>query len=134
MPATNVNVVLLNGNLTKDPELRETGGGTPVCELRLASNSSFKKDGKWESKAHFFQVNVWGGQGENCAKYLKKGSKVTINGRLEYQQWPSKDDPSKTNSRTIIVANQVEFQTNYKSPDEAEADAKSDSGDDALDF
>lgn len=131
MPATNINIVLLNGNLTKDPDLRETGGGTPVCELRLASNSSYKKDGKWESKPNFFQINVWGGQGENCAKYLQKGSKVSIKGRLEYQQWPSKDDPEKTNSRVVVVAEQVEFLTNYKSSDEVK---KADEGDSLPDF
>lgn len=130
MPATNVNIVVLNGNLTKDPELRETQGGTPICELRLASNSSYKKDGKWESKAHFFQVNVWGAQGENCAKFLKKGSKISINGRLEYQQWKNKED--EVNSRVLVVANQVEFLANYKTPDEANASSSTGDEEDSL--
>jgi single-strand DNA-binding protein len=129
MPATNLNTVLLTGNLTEDPELRVTGGGTSICELRIASNSSFKKDDKWESKAHFFQINVWAAQGENCAKYLKKGSKIGVNGRLEYQQWENKE--GKTNSRVIIVANQVEFLANYKTTEEVEA-GKKDEGDDSL--
>lgn len=128
MPATNANVVLMNGNLTKDPDLRETGGGTPICELRIATNSSFKKDGKWESKAHFFQINVWGGQGENCAKYLQKGSKITVVGRLEYQQWENKE--GETNSRVVIVANQIEFLANYKSPDEVKKETEGE--DDSL--
>lgn len=124
MPATNINSVTMNGNLTKEPDLKEAGG-TSVCELRIATNSSFKKDGKWESKAHFFQVNVWGAQGENCAKYLKKGSKVSILGRLEYQQWKNKDD--QVNSRVIIVANQIEFLANYKTTEEVKESESDDS-------
>lgn len=107
MPASNLNVVILTGNLTKDPELKETGSGTSVCELRLASNSSVKKNETWESKPNFFQVNVWGGLAENCAKFLSKGSKIGIKGRLEWQRWETKE--GETNSRVVVVAESVEF-------------------------
>jgi single-strand DNA-binding protein len=108
MAASNINIVVLTGNLTKKPEVRETGTGVPVCELRLACNVPVKKDGVWESRANYFQVNTWGGMAENCAKFLDKGSKVAIQGRLEWQKWEAKDG-SGTNSRVVVVANQVEF-------------------------
>jgi single-strand DNA-binding protein len=108
MAASNVNVVILTGNLTKKPEIRETGTGVSVCELRLACNVPVKKDGIWESRANYFQVNTWGGMAENCEKFLDKGSKVAIQGRLEWQKWEAKDG-SGTNSRVVVVANQVEF-------------------------
>lgn len=108
MAASNINIVVLTGNLTKKPEIRDTSAGVSVCELRLACNVPVKKDGVWESRANFFQVNTWGGMAENCEKYLDKGSKVAIQGRLEWQKWEAKDG-SGTNSRVVIVANQVEF-------------------------
>jgi single-strand DNA-binding protein len=123
MPASNVNVVVITGNLTQDPDLRETGAGTPVCELRVANNASIKKDGEWVSKPNFFQVNVWGGMAENCNKYLSKGSKVAINGRLEWQKWESEvDGEKKTNSRVVIVANQVEFLNTKPKEDKSDGD------------
>lgn len=112
MAASNINKVILTGNLTKDPELRETGKGTPVCELRIACNTAVKKDGAWESRPNYFQVNVWGGMAENCEKYLNKGSKVAIDGRLEWQKWEAQD--GKTNSRVVVVANQIEFLSTKK--------------------
>lgn len=107
MAATNINVVVVSGNLTADPDLRETSNGTSVCELRLANNVPMKKDGEWTSKANFFQVNSWGGQGENAAKYLEKGSAITVQGRLDWQMWEGKD--GKTNSRVVIVADNIQF-------------------------
>lgn len=107
MAANNINRVVVSGNLSADPDLRETGVGTPVCELRLANNVPIRKEGKWDSKVNFFQVNAWGGLGENCAKWLKKGSPLTVDGRLDWQMWESKE--GKTNSRVVIVADSVQF-------------------------
>ena len=109
MASSNINTVVITGNLTKEPELRETGTGLPVCELRVACNAAIKKDGEWTTKPNYFQVNCWGGMAENCNKYLDKGSKVGVFGRLEWQKWESKE--GGTNSRVVIVANQVEFLT-----------------------
>lgn len=115
MPVTNINRVIVSGNLTADPDLRETGTGHSVCELRLANNVAVKRDGNWESKPNFFQVNCWGKQGENCAKFLEKGSPVTVDGRLEWQMWESeKNGEKQTNSRVVIVAENVQF--GYKPP------------------
>src|SRR6201992_1542605 len=110
LAASNVNVVVITGNLTKDPELRHTGGGTAVCELRVAVNSRRKngQTGEWEDKPNFFDVTVWGAQGENCANYLAKGRPVAIEGRLDWREWEAKDGGGKRQA-VQIVANTVQF-------------------------
>ena len=76
MPA-NINRVVLVGNLTRDPELRHTPSGTAVCSLRLAVNARRKdQSGQWVEKPNYFDITVWGQQGENCAQYLSKGRPV----------------------------------------------------------
>ena len=110
MAASNVNVVVITGNLTKDPELRHTGGGTAVCELRVAVNSRRKngQTGEWEDKPNFFDVTVWGAQGENCANYLSKGRPVAIEGRLDWREWEAKEGGGKRQA-VQIIANTVQF-------------------------
>lgn len=110
MAASNINVVVITGNLTQDPELRHTGGGTAVCELRVAVNSR-RKDGatgEWIDKPNYFNVTVWGAQGENCANYLAKGRPVAIEGRLDWREWEAKDGSGKRQA-VQIVANSVQF-------------------------
>jgi single-strand DNA-binding protein len=109
LAASNVNVVVVTGNLTRDPELRHTGGGTAVCELRIAVNSSRKdQSGNWVDKPNYFDVKVWGGQGENCATYLSKGRPVAIEGRLDWSEWEAKDGSGKR-QKVEIIANRVQF-------------------------
>ena len=110
MAASNINVVVITGNLTKDPELRSTGGGTSVCELRVAVNSSRKngQTGQWEDKANYFDVVVWGAQGENCANYLSNGRPVAVEGRLDWSEWEAKDGSGKR-QKVQIVAKSVQF-------------------------
>jgi single-strand DNA-binding protein len=108
--ASNINVVVITGNLTKDPELRSTGGGTPVCDLRVAVNSRRKngQTGEWEDKPNYFDVTVWGAQGENCANYLSKGRPVAVEGRLDWSEWEAKDGSGRRQA-VRIVANSVQF-------------------------
>src|SRR4051812_50042882 len=87
MAASNINRVVLTGNLTRDPELRSLQSGTSVCSLRIASNSRRKENGEWVDKPNYFSVTVWGAQGENCARFLSKGRPVCIDGRLEWREW-----------------------------------------------
>ena len=108
MAATNINRVVLTGNLTRDPELRHTGGGTPVCELRVAVNSRRKEGQEWVDKPNYFDVTVWGAQGENCANYLSKGRPVAVEGRLDWREWEAKDGSGKRQA-VSIVANSVQF-------------------------
>ena len=108
MAASNVNVVVVTGNLTRDPELRHTGGGTAVCDLRVAVNSRRKdQSGNWVDKPNYFDVTVWGAQGENCAQYLSKGRPVAIEGRLDWREWEAKDGGKR--QAVQIVANTVQF-------------------------
>lgn len=84
----NINRVIVTGNLTKDPELRTTSGGTSVCSLRIAVNERMKNStDEWVDRPNFFDVSVWGKQGEVCAQYLSKGSPVAIDGKLRWREW-----------------------------------------------
>ncbi len=110
MAASNVNVVVVTGNLTRDPELRSTPGGTSVCKLRVAVNSRRKdgQSGEWVDKPNYFDVTVWGAQGENCANYLSKGRPVAVEGRLDWREWEAQDGSGKRQS-VEIIANSVQF-------------------------
>jgi len=104
--AANVNSVTLTGNLTRDPETREVGQ-TSITKLRVASNTRRKgQDGSWEDRPNYFDVTVWGAQGENCARYLSRGSGVALAGRLEWREW--EQDGAKRQA-VEIVAEQVQF-------------------------
>jgi single-strand DNA-binding protein len=107
--ATNINRVVITGNLTRDPELRSTGGGMSICSLRVAVNGR-KKDaesGQWVDKPNYFDVTVFGAQGENCAQYLAKGRPVAVEGRLNWREWEAQDG-SKRQS-VDIIADTVQF-------------------------
>jgi single-strand DNA-binding protein len=109
MSAQNVNVVVISGNLTRDPELRHTGSGTAVCNMRVAVNSRRKdgQTGEWVDKPNYFDVTVWGGLGENCAQYLSKGRPVTIEGRLDWREW--EDQGGNKRQSVEIIASTVQF-------------------------
>ena len=109
MAATNVNVVVVTGNLTKDPELRTTPNGTSVCKLRVAVNSRRKDaaSGEWVDKPNYFDVTVWGAQGENCATYLSKGRPVAVEGRLDWREWEAQDGSKR--QAVEIIADNVQF-------------------------
>ena len=109
MAATNINTVVITGNLTRDPELRSTPGGTAVCKLRVAVNSSRKdgQTGEWIDKPNYFDVTVWGAQGENCANYLSKGRPVAVSGRLDWREWEAQDGSKR--QAVEIIADTVQF-------------------------
>ena len=108
MSATNINRVVLTGNLTRDPELRSTPSGMSVCSLRLACNTRRKNaTGDWEDKPNYFDVTVWGAQGENCSTYLSKGRPVAIDGRLDWREWESKEGEKR--QAVEIIADRVQF-------------------------
>jgi single-strand DNA-binding protein len=107
MAATNINRVVLTGNLTTDPELRNLPSGTSVCKLRVACNTRRKgPGGDWQDKPNYFDVTVWGAQGENCARYLSKGRPVAIDGRLEWREWETEQGKRQA---IDIVAESVQF-------------------------
>ena len=107
--SVNINRVVLSGNLTADPELRPLASGTAVCSLRLASNTRRKNPntGEWEDKPNYFDVTVWAGLGENCAKYLSKGKPCVVDGRLDWREWQT--DAGDKRQAVQIVAESVQF-------------------------
>lgn len=118
---SNINQVTITGNLTADPELRELASGTKVCRLRLASSSRQKTgENLYEDRPNYFDITVWGGQGENVARYLERGRKIGVVGQLRWREWDEKDTDGQPTGRkrsTVeIVADQVEF-LDTKRPD-----------------
>ena len=109
MAATNINRVILTGNLTRDPELRSLPSGMSVCSLRIASNTRRKdgQSGEWVDKPNYFDVTIWGRQGENAAQYLSKGRPVAIDGRLEWREWQDKEGNNRQSVE--IVADNIQF-------------------------
>jgi single-strand DNA-binding protein len=106
--ATNINSVVVTGNLTRDPELRSLPSGNSVCKLRIAVNSRRKdQSGEWVDKPNYFDVTVWGAQGENCATYLSKGRPVAIQGRLEWREWETQEGGKR--QAVEIIADSVQF-------------------------
>ena len=102
-----LNRVLLIGNLTKDPELRYIPSGTPVANLRLAVNSSFKdQTGARKEETCFITIVVWSKQAEICNQYLKKGRSIFVEGRLIYRSWEAE---GKTRSTMEVRADRVQF-------------------------
>lgn len=97
-----MNSVVLIGRLTRDPELRFTGSGKAVATFSIAVNRPFNRD-----ETDFFRIVVWGKPGENCANYLKKGSQVGIQGRIQNNNYETNSGEKRTS--TEIVAERVEF-------------------------
>lgn len=117
--AVGLNSVVLVGNLTRDPELRHTQSGVAVCGLRMAVNGSEKVGGEWRDRADFFDVRVWGNTGENCARYLKRGSSVGVSGKLRYEEW--EDAEKGKRSKVLVEARDVQFLDSKRDREESAA-------------
>lgn len=109
MAASNINVVTITGNLTRDPELRSLPSGTSVTKLRVAVNTRRKdgQSGEWVDKPNYFDVTVWGAQGEACTNYLSKGSPVAVQGRLDWREWETQEGQKR--QAVEIIADTVQF-------------------------
>lgn len=107
--AQNINRVIVTGNLTRDPELNNLPSGTAVCDLRIAVNGRRKdnQSGEWVDKPNYFNVKVWGAQGENAARYLAKGRAVAVDGRLDWREW--EDQQGNKRQSIDIIADTVQF-------------------------
>ncbi|RPJ58249.1 MAG: single-stranded DNA-binding protein [Dehalococcoidia bacterium] len=117
-----LNQVSLIGRLTKDPELRYTATGYAICGFSIANNDCYKKDNEVKEEVSFFDITAWGAMGENCNKYLKKGSMVAITGKLKQQRWNDKDT-NETRSKIGVVADQVQFLSRSESTGDGEANS-----------
>jgi len=108
----NLNSILIEGNMVREPLFRNTPKGTPVCTFSLASNRFFKQDSGLEKEVSFFEVETWAKLAEACNNLGKKGRGVRVVGRLKQDRWTGND--GKPRSRISIVAEHVEFRPEVK--------------------
>ena len=118
------NRIILIGNLTRDPEVRYTPGGTPVTTISIAVNSKYKQGDDTKEEVLFMNAVVFGKQAESCGKFLSKGNPVLVEGRLRERKWESE---GVQKSKFEVVANNVRFlpkreqrQTRAEGPDAAD--------------
>ncbi len=105
--AKSVNKVILVGNLGKDPEVKYTPSGVPVAKFSLATNERFKdKSGEWQDRTEWHNIVAWQRLAEIVGEYVKKGSKIYIEGRLQTSSWEDKQSGEKK-YRTEVVANDL---------------------------
>jgi single-strand DNA-binding protein len=108
MAATNINRVVLTGNLTRDPDLRSATSGLSVCGMRIASNTRRRDaSGAWQDKPNYFDITVFGAHAESCARFLAKGRAVAVDGRLEWREWET--DGGAKRQAVEVVAETVQF-------------------------
>ena len=108
----NLNSILIEGNLVRDPMLRSTPKGTQVCTMSLASNRYYRQDSGFEKEVSFFDIESWAKLAEACYSKGKKGRGVRVVGRLKQNRWS--DPEGKSHSRVTIVAEHVEFRPEFK--------------------
>jgi single-strand DNA-binding protein len=103
-----INRIVIVGRLTRDPELRALPSGTSVCGLRIACNSSHRDpdSGERSERPNYFDVSVYGGQGENVASYMSRGRLVAVDGRLAWREW---EQDERKREAVSIVADTVQF-------------------------
>ena len=107
MPYSDINRVVLVGRLTRDPELRSLPSGHTVCNLRLACNGSRKDGETYQERPNFFDVSAFGAYGENIDRYIHKGSRVAVDGHLEWREWETSEQTKR--QAVSIVAESVQF-------------------------
>ena len=118
----NLNSILLEGNLTRDPELRYTPAGTPVCSLVVASCRTYKLNGERTEEVSFIEATTWGKLAEVCAEHLTKSRGVRVVGRIKQERWEDADGNAR--SKVVIVAEHVEFQPRRAQPQPAAVEAR----------
>ena len=100
---------MISGNLTRDPELRATGGGTQILQFGVAVNDRARNQttGEWEDRPNFIDCIMFGARAESLSRYLSKGTKVAIEGKLRYSSWEGKDGQRR--SKIEVVVDDLEF-------------------------
>jgi len=109
-----LNSVLIEGNLTRDPELVTTKSGKSVCNFSIATNYYFKKDNEPQKEVSFFDIEVWAGLADSCKQYLKKGRGVRVVGKLKQNRWVN-NETGDNMQNTKIIAEHVEFKPMFTS-------------------
>lgn len=103
-----INHVSVTGNLTRDPELRSTAGGTAVMSFGIAVNDYRKNQqtGKWEDYPNFIDCTMFGARAQSVSRFLSKGSKVAIEGKLRWSQW---ERDGQKRSKIEVIVDEIEF-------------------------
>jgi single-strand DNA-binding protein len=116
-----INRVVISGNLTRDPELRQTASGLPVLALGIAVNDRRKNQssGEWEDYPNFIDCTMFGARGESVSRFLSKGAKVAIEGKLRWSQW---EREGQKRSKIEVIVDEIEFMSSrgdYSNPSAA---------------
>ena len=127
----NINCLVVEGNITREPNFRTTPNGFPICKIPIAVNHYYKKavSGEYESEVSYFDVETFGKLAEICAKFIQKGRGLSVVGRLKQNRWTTPE--GKNASRVTIIAEKIEFKQRFnksESLEESEAAAESESG------
>ena len=103
-----INRVIISGNLTRDPELRSTAGGLPVLGFGVAVNDRRKnqQSGEWEDYPNFIDCTMFGARAESLSRFLSKGTKVSIEGKLRWSQW---EKDGQKHSKIEVIVDELEF-------------------------
>jgi single-strand DNA-binding protein len=126
MSYSNINRVVMVGRLTREPEMRSLASGSSVCGLRIACNGVRKTDDGYVERPNYFDVSVFGASAEAVSAYTRKGSRIAIDGRLEWREWETAENERR--QAVSIVADTVEFLDTR--PDDERGDGFDDSVDD----
>ena len=119
----NLNSILIEGNMVRDPLFRSTPKGTPVCNFTIASNRFYRMDSNFEKETGFFDVEVWGKLASVCSTQGRKGRGVRVVGRLKQERWTGTD--GKNHTRVTIVAEHVEYRPDFKKANEPATEVES---------
>ncbi len=109
-----LNSILVEGNLTRDPEIKKTPKGTSVCSFSMASNRFYRQDEETKKEVSFFNVETWAGLADVCMEHLNKGRGVRVVGRLKQDRWVDADGGN--HDKIKIIAEHVEFKPVFSKP------------------
>jgi len=114
----NLNSILIEGNMVRDPLVRTTSKGMSVCHFSIATNRFYRQDSNTEKEVGFFDVEAWGKLAASCANYGRKGRGVRVVGRLKQDRWVGND--GKNHTKVAIVAEHVEYRSDFKKTNESD--------------
>ena len=120
----NLNSILIEGNMVRDPLLRSTPKGSSVCNFSIATKRFYRQDSNLEEEVGFFDVEAWGKLANSCANQGRKGRGVRVVGRLKQGRWTGSD--GKNYSKIAIVAEHVEYRPDFRKANETVAEAEAD--------
>ena len=118
-----LNSILIEGNLVREPQYRTTPKGTPLCTFPIATNRFYKQNEGTEKEVSFFNVEAWAKHADVCNNHGKKGRGVRIVGRLKQDRW--NDNEGKTQSKIVIIAEHVEFRPEFRKNRPTEGETES---------